>query len=97
MGLLTVQRRILTKRGIKPQGLLQWQFEYRWLYGAVEPLSGALYLLEFSHLDSVCFEHFLQMFSRQWPHELHLIQVDNSQAHKARGLTLDLLRKSGES
>ncbi|WP_445251243.1 MULTISPECIES: transposase [unclassified Microcoleus] len=37
---------------------------------------------EFSHLDKVCFEAYLQLLSKQYPHELHIIQVDNAPAHK---------------
>jgi hypothetical protein len=33
---------------------------------------------EFSHLDKVCFEADLQLLSRQYPAELHIIQVDNA-------------------
>jgi hypothetical protein len=40
MGLHTIQRRKLTGRSIKPQGKMQWDFIYLWLYGAVEPLTG---------------------------------------------------------
>ncbi|MEG4092702.1 hypothetical protein [Microcoleus sp. Pol12B4] len=40
MGLHTIQRRKLTGRGIKPQGKVQGDFIYLWLYGAVEPLTG---------------------------------------------------------
>ena len=52
--------RKLTGLGVKPVGELQWQFLYRWLYGIVEPLSGEDFMLGFSHLDSFCFEEFLQ-------------------------------------
>jgi hypothetical protein len=38
MGLHTIQRRKLTGYGIKPQGKVQWDFTYLWLYGAVEIL-----------------------------------------------------------
>jgi hypothetical protein len=31
---------------------------YLWLYGAVEPLTGASFFYEFTHLDTVCFENF---------------------------------------
>lgn len=86
VGLFTVQRRQLTALGVQPQGRIQWQFVYRWFYGAVEPMSGELFLLEFSHLDSACFETFLHQFATQYPQDLHLIQVDNSMAHKAQSL-----------
>jgi hypothetical protein len=45
MGLHTIQRRKLTGRGIKPQGKMQWDFIYLWLYGAVEPLTGESFFL----------------------------------------------------
>ena len=54
----------------------------------MEPLSGASWLLEFSHLDSQCFETFLHRFAAQFPDELHLIQLDNATAHTAQNLTI---------
>jgi len=54
----------------------------------VEPLSGKHFLLEFSHLDSHCFKHFLDEFAQAHPEELHLVQVDNSMVHRARSLQL---------
>jgi hypothetical protein len=41
MGMHTIQRIKLTDYGIKAQEKVQWDFTYLWLYGAVEPLSGA--------------------------------------------------------
>ncbi|MEG4883395.1 transposase [Microcoleus sp. K1-B6] len=38
--------------------------------------------MEFSHLDTVCFKADLQLLSRQYSHELHIIQIDNASAHK---------------
>ena len=87
-GLLTVTGRKLTGLGVKPIGEVQWQFLYRWLYGVVEPLSGEHFMLEFSHLDSLCFEGFLQAFAQMYPHQLHLIQLDNAKAHNAQTLTV---------
>lgn len=88
VGLLTVQHRKLTGFGVQPRGAVQWAFLYRWLYGLVEPLSGESWLFEFSHLDSSCFEACLKWFAAQLPDELHLIQVDNAMAHRARSLTV---------
>ena len=45
-------------------------------------------MLEFSHLDSLCFEWFLQAFAQMYPHQLHLIQLDNAKAHNAQTLTV---------
>ncbi|BAU43452.1 hypothetical protein [Leptolyngbya sp. O-77] len=78
VGLLTVQHRKLTGFGVQPIGSIQWEFVYRWLYGLVEPLSGASWRVECSHLDSSCFEAFLHSFAAQFPDDLHLIQVNRS-------------------
>ena len=85
---MSVQRRKLTGFGVKPMGQVQWRFLYRWLHGAIEPLSGEVLMLEFSHLDSVCFERFLVTLAHQFPNDLHLVQVDNAKAHTAQSLTL---------
>jgi len=88
VGMLTVQHRRLTGWGVQPVGEVQWQFLYRWLYGLIEPLSGTSLLLEFSHLDSTCFEAFLVAFAVQFPDDLHVIQVDNARAHSAQTLAI---------
>ena len=53
MGRHTVQRRKLTAKGIKPKGIVQWDFLYLWLYGLVEPTTGTSFFYEFTHLDPV--------------------------------------------
>jgi hypothetical protein len=40
-GLLTVRRRRLTARGVQPVGRVQHVFEWFYVYGAVEPTTGA--------------------------------------------------------
>jgi hypothetical protein len=62
-------------------GKHQWKFECFWLYGAVSSATGKSFFWEFSHLDKVCFEAYLQLLSIQYPAELHIIQVDNAPAH----------------
>ena len=88
VGLLSGGGRKLTGLGVKPVGVSQWKFSYRWLYGLVEPVSGESYLLEFSHLDSQCFEEFLRQFAAEYPQEIHVIQVDNAGAHRAHHLEI---------
>ena len=83
-----IQRRKLTARGIKPQVQVQWDFTYLWLYGAVEPLTGASFFYEFTHLDTVCFEKFLELFGSKYPADLHIIQVDNGGFHSSLNLSI---------
>ena len=88
MGLHTLQRRKLTGKGIKPQEKVQWDFTYLWLYGAVEPLTGESFFYEFTHLDTVCFEKFLEQFASKYPLDLHIIQVDNGGFHSSLSLSI---------
>ena len=67
---------------------LQWQFEAFYLYGAVEPLTGESFFLEFSYLNSVCFQAFLNEFSETYVDSLNILQVDNGSAHLAKNLMI---------
>ncbi len=54
----------------------------------VEPKTGDSFFYEFSHLDTVCFEKFLELFSQKYPDEIHIIQLDNGRAHLGLDLAL---------
>jgi transposase len=69
-------------------GLIQWQFEAFYLYGAVEPLTGESFFLEFSYLNNVCFQAFLNEFSKTYPDTLNILQLDNASPHLAKNLSL---------
>lgn len=86
IGLKTITGRLITSKGIKPKGKNQWIFKYLWLYGLVEPATGNSFFYEFSHLDTACFEKFLELFAQEHPDEIHIIQLDNG----PRRLGLDL-------
>ena len=51
------------------------------MYGLIEPRSGASFFAEFSHVDGVCFQQYLDWFAQAYPKQLHLIQLDNSRWH----------------
>ncbi len=38
--------------------------------------------------DSICFEKYLELFAQEYPDDLHIIQLDNGQLHKASELTI---------
>ena len=88
LGLKTMPGRKITLRGVKPIGLEDWQFEYFWLYGLVEPLSGSSCFGEFCHFDSICFEKYLELFAQEFPEDLHIIQLDNGSPHRAIDLDI---------
>lgn len=88
LGLQTIEGRILTLKGVKPQGEKQWKFDYYYLYGLVEPKTGETFYYEFSNLDLVCFETFLELFSRAYPDEIQILQLDNAPSHTSENLTI---------
>ena len=65
---------------------IQWQFEAFYLYGAVEPLTGESFFLEFSYLNSVCFQAFLNEFSKVYIDSRNILQLDNGSPHLAKHL-----------
>lgn len=88
LGLRTVQRRKLTSRGVKPIGNFQFRREKYYVYGVVEPGSGENFFCELSHLDTECFQEFLNEFSRAYSEDLHIIQLDNGSFHTTPKLKL---------
>jgi len=88
IGLKTELARVITASGVKPIAPVQWVRQAFYLYGIVEPRTGESFFYEFSHLDSVCFEHFLKLVSEAYPESLNVIQTDNCSAHTASSMTI---------
>jgi transposase len=82
-GLITMRGKKLTGLGVQPVGVEQLKYDYLWLYGLVEPKTGESFFYEFCHLDTVCFEKYLELFSEKYPDDLHIIQLDNGGFHQA--------------
>nr|WP_059002530.1 IS630 family transposase [Leptolyngbya sp. NIES-2104] len=87
-GLKTTVGRLITSLGVKPLGIWQWQFNAFWIYGAVEPITGQQFFLQFTHVDSECYQLFLEQFSQAYPDSLNILQVDNGAFHKAKDLVI---------
>jgi transposase len=85
-GLLTVRRRRLTAWGVQPVGLIQHVFEWFYVYGAVAPTTGERFFLELPYLNSAMFQLFIDAFAHAFSDSLHILLLDNSGAHTARGI-----------
>ena len=46
------------------------------------------FFYKFMHLDTVCFEKFLELFASKYPLDLHIIQVDNGGFHSSLNLSI---------
>jgi transposase len=88
LGFRTDLTRQITRQGIKPEQVLQWHYDYYYLYGLVAPITGRSFFYEFSHFNAQCLEIFLEKFAHAHPEEVHIIQLDNAPAHRAKTLTV---------
>jgi len=85
-GLHTIMGRMLTLKGVKPHGFTQWPRDNFYLYGVVEPLTGDTYFYEFSHLDSCCFQLFINQVSQRFADSVVILQMDQGRFHLTRQL-----------
>jgi len=86
IGLKTISGRKITAKGVKPKGKVQWQFKATYLYGVVEPATGEHFFYEFSHLNSDCFQVFLNLVSERYKDSVVIMQLDQAGAHRAKRL-----------
>ena len=87
-GLMTVLRRRLTLRGVKPVAAYQHQFDFIFLYGAVAPATGDSFFLELPCLDPEHFQIFVDAFGAAFPDSLNLVVLDNGSFHTTPKLRL---------
>ena len=87
-GLLPVINRRITLPGIKPVAEINSRYESVYLYGAVEPLTGEHFFLEFSRLTSECFQCFMELFSEAFADSLNVLVLDNGRFHLAKALEI---------
>ena len=74
------------KRGIRPSVPCHHIREYRYVYGAVEPLTGDSYFLIMPFCNTVCMNIFLEELSKQFPDDIILLCCDGAAWHKAGSL-----------
>lgn len=86
IGPKTISGRKITLRGVKPSGKVQWKFQATYIYGVVEPKTGEHFFDEFTHLNSQCFQIFLELVFERFPDDILIIQLDNGGFHKAKKL-----------
>ncbi|NCC35329.1 MAG: IS630 family transposase, partial [Chloroflexia bacterium] len=85
-GLMTILRRRITLKGVKPIITTQHQYANCWLYGAVAPQRGERFFLFLPRLDTMNMQIFLDMFAGAHPDTLNVMLMDRSGAHTAKHL-----------
>ena len=86
LGLLPVVRRRITAYGVQPVATVTHQFDNFYLYGAVEPTTGAHFFLALPYLNSRAFQLWLDGFAAAFPQSLNLLVLDNGAGHKAKAV-----------
>lgn len=62
--------------------------EYRYTYGAVEPLTGESFFLIFPYCNTICMNIFLQKLSEEYPNDRIILVCDGAAWHKAHALVI---------
>jgi len=86
LGLLPVVRRRITACGVQPVATVTYQFDNFYLYGAVEPTTGASFFLELPYLNSRAFQVWLDGFAAAFPASLNILVLDNGAGHQAKAV-----------
>ena len=88
IGLKTISGRKITTCGVKSRGKVQWQFKATYLYGIVEPATGDSFFYEFTHLNTDCFQVFLDLVAQHFADSILIMQLDQAACHRAKRLRI---------
>ena len=72
--------------GLRPAVPCHHIREYRYAYGAVEPLTGESFFLVMPYCHTDCMHVFLKELSQAYPNDYILLPMDGASWHKSKGL-----------
>ena len=87
-GLLTILRRMITAKGVKPIAPFLHRFDNLYLFGAFSPITGDSCILEMPHCNTDTFQLFLDHLSNQNPAEFKVLILDNRAFHHGARLKI---------
>ena len=79
---------LLVQKRIRPSVPCHHIREYRYAYGAVEPMTGESCFLVMPYCNTVCMNLFLRELSGQFPDDFVLLCCDGAAWHKSKSLDL---------
>ena len=82
LGLINWHKRRYRHRGERPAWMVRRQYEWSWLYSAVEPATGEDFCLYMSALDGRCFEVYLHYLAQAFSKDVIVLVLDNAPAHR---------------
>lgn len=75
-------------KGLRPNVPCHHIREYRYAYGAVEPLTGESFFLVLPYSNTVCMNIFLDDLSKTYPNDQIVLVCDGAVWHKANALII---------
>ena len=88
IGLLTMNHKALTIKGVKPLCRYQNKFDNVYLFGAFSPINGSHLLLEMPHCNTDNFQVFVDELAEMDRQEFKIVLLDNGAFHKAKRLVV---------
>lgn len=76
------------EKGVRPSVPCHHIREYRYAYGAVEPLTGESFFLVMPYCNTNCMNIFLQDLSEKYPNDKIVLVCDGAAWHKAKALII---------
>lgn len=86
--LMTVRRRRVTIRGVKPVGRIHHQDANRWCFGCVAPATSEAYFQLLPKLDATNMQLFLDSVAERHRDPFNILVLDRSGAHTAKMLRI---------
>jgi putative transposase len=86
LGLRPIIRRRITACGVQPLATVSHTVASFYLYGAVEPTTGASFFLELPYLNTPMFQVWVDGFATAFPDSFNIVVLDNGAFHKAKTL-----------
>ena len=85
-GRINKPRSCWCRKGLRPSVPCHHIREYRYAYGAVEPMTGERFFLILPYCNTDCMQLFLDHLSAAYPDDLILLVCDGAMWHKAESL-----------
>ncbi len=73
-------------KGMRPSVPCHHIREYRYAYGAVEPLTGESFFLVLPYSNTVCMNLFLEELSKNYPDDIIILVLDGASWHRSKAL-----------
>ena len=74
--------------GIRPDVPCHHIREYRYAYGAVEPLTGEHFFLVMPSCNTICMNVFMEQLSNQYKNDIIVLVCDGASWHTSKGLKI---------